>query len=60
MPSSSSSVLMPSDIIALLATDAEVPKQRLDTLITAAEAVEEKAAAAHRRVMAARQLLDKE
>jgi hypothetical protein len=51
---------MPSDIIALLAADAEVPKQRLDTLITAAEAVEEKAAAAHRRVMAARQLLDKE
>jgi hypothetical protein len=53
-------VLLPSDIIALLAADAKVLKQRLDTLVAAAKAAEEKAAAARRHVMAARQLLDKE
>jgi hypothetical protein len=47
---SSPSVLMPSTIVALLAADAEVLKQRLDALV----------AAKHRRVLAARQLLDKE
>jgi hypothetical protein len=56
----SSSVLMPSDIVTLPTTDAEVPKQRLDTLVTAAEAAEEKAAAARCRILATRQLLDKE
>jgi hypothetical protein len=49
---------MPSDIIALLATDVEALKQRFDTLVAAAEVVEEKAAAAHRRILATHQLLD--
>jgi hypothetical protein len=53
---SSSLVLMPSDIVALPATDAEVPKQWLDALVAAAEAAEEKATAAHRRVLAAADL----
>jgi hypothetical protein len=51
---------MPSDIIALPAADAEVSKQWLDALVTVAEAAKEKAAAAGHRVLAARQLLDKE
>jgi hypothetical protein len=55
-----SSILMPSDIVALPAADAEVPKRWLDALVTATKAAEEKAATAHRRVLAARQLLDKE
>jgi hypothetical protein len=57
---STSSVLMPSNIVALPAADAEVSKQRLDALVAAAEAVEEKAAVACRRVLAAYQLLDME
>jgi hypothetical protein len=57
---SSPLVLMPSDIIALPAADAEVLKQRLHTLVAAAEADEEKAAAARRRVLATHPLLDKE
>jgi hypothetical protein len=51
---------MPSDIVALPATDAEVLKQRLDALVIAVEAAEEKAATARHRVLAARQLLDEE
>jgi hypothetical protein len=51
---------MPSDIVALPAADSEVSKQRLDALVTTAEAAEEKAAVAGHRVLAARQLLDKE
>jgi hypothetical protein len=51
---------MPSDIVALLAADVEVPKQRLDALVAAVKAAEEKAATACHRVLAARQLLDKE
>jgi hypothetical protein len=51
---------MPSDIVALPATDAEVPKQWLDALVAAAEAAKEKAAAAHHHVLAAHQHLDKE
>jgi hypothetical protein len=51
---------MPSDIITLLAAGAEVLKQRLDALVVAVEATEEKAAVAHHRVLAARQLLDEE
>jgi hypothetical protein len=57
---SSSSVLMPSDIVAIPAVDVEVPKQRLNALVVAAEAAKEKATAARHRVLAARQLLDKE
>jgi hypothetical protein len=57
---SSFSVLMPLDIVALLVADAKVPKQWLDALVAATEAVEEKAAAARRHVLATRQLLDKE
>jgi hypothetical protein len=57
---SSSSVLMTSDIIALPVADAEIPRQRLDALVATAEAAEEKAAAARHRILAARQLLDKE
>jgi hypothetical protein len=56
----SSSVLMPSDIIALSATDAEVPKQWLDALVTTVEAAEEKATTMRRRILAVRQLLEKE
>jgi hypothetical protein len=51
---------MPSDIVTLLAADVEVPKQRLDALVAAIKVAEEKAATARRRVLAARQLLDKE
>jgi hypothetical protein len=51
---------MPSDIITLLAAGAEVLKQRLDALVVAVEATEEKAAVARHRVLAARQLLDEE
>jgi hypothetical protein len=51
---------MPSNIVALPTADAEVLKQRLDALVVAIEAVEEKAATARRRVLAARQLLDEE
>jgi hypothetical protein len=57
---SSSSVLMPSDIVALPTVDAEVPKQWLDTLVAAAEAAEEKATTARHHILAAHQLLDKE
>jgi hypothetical protein len=53
-------LLRSSDIVALLATDAEALKQRLDTLVAATEAAKEKAAAARCHVLAARQLLDKE
>jgi hypothetical protein len=56
---SSASVLMPSDIVALPAADIEVPKQRLNALVATAEAAEKAAAACH-RLLAARQLLDKE
>jgi hypothetical protein len=59
-PPSSPSVVMPSDIVALPVADAEVLKQWLDALVVAVEAVEEKAATAHRRVLAIRQLLDEE
>jgi hypothetical protein len=45
---------------ALLATDAEALKQRLDALVTTTEATEEKAATACRCVLAAHQLLDEE
>jgi hypothetical protein len=51
---------MPSDIVALPTADAEVLKQRLDALVVAVEATEEKAAIARRRVLTARQLLDEE
>jgi hypothetical protein len=51
---------MPSDIVALPAANAEVLKQRLDTLVVAVEATEENAATARRRVLAPRQLLDEE
>jgi hypothetical protein len=51
---------MPSDIIALPPADAEVLKLRLDALVVAVKAVEEKAATARRRVLAARQLVDEE
>jgi hypothetical protein len=51
---------MPSDIVAILAVDVGVPKQRLNALVVAAEAAKEKATAACHRVLAARQLLDKE
>jgi hypothetical protein len=57
---SSPSILMPSDIVTLPAADAEVLKQRLDALVAAIKATEEKATAAHHRVLATRQLLDKE
>jgi hypothetical protein len=46
--------------VPLQAADAEVLKQRLDALIVAVEVAEEKAAIAHRRVLATRQLLDEE
>jgi DNA replication protein DnaD len=39
---------------------AEVLKQRLDALVVAVEATEEKAAVTRHRVLAARQLLDEE
>jgi hypothetical protein len=48
---SSPPVVIPLDIIALPAADAEALKQRLDALVTTAEAVEEKATAACRRVL---------
>jgi hypothetical protein len=51
---------MPSDIIALPAADVEVLEQRLDALVVAVEAAEEKATTARRRVLAVRQLLDME
>jgi outer membrane murein-binding lipoprotein Lpp len=51
---------MPSDIVALPAADAEVLKQRLDALVVAIKAAEEKAATARRRVLTVRQLLDEE
>jgi hypothetical protein len=51
---------MPSDIVALPAVDAEVLKQRLNALVVAVEAAEEKAATVRRCVLAARQLLDEE
>jgi hypothetical protein len=57
---SSPSVTMPSNIVALPATDAEVLKQRLDALVIAVKAAEEKAATACRRILAAHQLLDEE
>jgi hypothetical protein len=47
-------------VVPLQAADAEVLKQRLDALIVAVEVAEEKAAIAHRRVLATRQLLDEE
>jgi hypothetical protein len=59
-PPSSPSVVMPSDIVALPAADAEVLKQRLDALVVAIKAAEEKAATVRRRVLAVRQLLDEE
>jgi hypothetical protein len=49
---SSSSVLMPSDIVAVPTANAEVPKQWINALVAAA--------ATRRRILAARQLLDKE
>jgi hypothetical protein len=51
---------MPSDIIALPAVDAEVLNQRLNALVVAVEAAEEKATTVRRRVLAACQLLDEE
>jgi hypothetical protein len=57
---SSHSVLMASDIVTLPPANTEVLKQRLDTLVAAIKATEEKATTAHHRIMAARQLLDKE
>jgi hypothetical protein len=51
---------MPSDIVALPATDAEVLKQWLNALVVTVEAAEEKAATAHHCVLAACQLLDEE
>jgi hypothetical protein len=58
-PPSSPLAVMPSNIVALSAADAEVLKQRLDALVIAVEAVE-KAVTACRRVLATRQLLDEE
>jgi hypothetical protein len=49
---------MPSDIITLLAADAEVLEQRLNASVIAVEATEEEAITARRHVLAARQLLD--
>jgi hypothetical protein len=46
--------------VPLPAADTEVLKQRLDVLVVAAEAAEEKAATARRCILAARQLLDEE
>jgi hypothetical protein len=46
--------------VPLPAIDAEVLKQRLDTLVITVEAAEEKAATTRRRVLATRQLLDEE
>jgi hypothetical protein len=43
---------MPSDIITLLAADAEVLKQQLDALVIAVEAAEEKATTTRHRVLA--------
>jgi hypothetical protein len=51
---------MPSNIIALPVTDAEVLKQRLDALVIAVEATEEKAATARHHVLATHHLLDEE
>jgi hypothetical protein len=49
---------MPSDIIALLAADAEVLEQRLNAPVVAVEAAEEEAITTRRHVLAAHQLLD--
>jgi hypothetical protein len=51
---------MPMDIVALPTANTEVLKQRLDTLVVAIDAVEEKAITMHRHVLAARHLLDEE
>jgi hypothetical protein len=51
---------MPSNIVALPTADTEISKQRHDALVAATEAAEEKAATAHRRILAAHQRLDKE
>jgi hypothetical protein len=56
-PPSSPSVVMPSDIVAL---PVKALKQRLDALVVAVEANEEKAATARHRVLSARQLLAEE
>jgi hypothetical protein len=57
---SSRSIIISLDIVALSVADAKVLKQRLDALIVAVDAAEEKADTARRRVLAARQLLDEE
>jgi hypothetical protein len=51
---------MPSDIVALPVADVKVLKQRLDALVIAIEAAEEKAATTRRRILPARQLLGEE
>jgi hypothetical protein len=51
---------MSSDIVALPTADAKVLKQRLNALVIAIKAAEEKAATARRRVLDAHQLLDEE
>jgi hypothetical protein len=51
---------MPSDIVALSATDAEALKQWLDALVITAEATKEKADVTRHHDLAVRQLLDEE
>jgi hypothetical protein len=51
---------MPSDIVALPATNTEALKQWLNALVVAIDAAEEKATTACRCFLAARQLLDEE
>jgi hypothetical protein len=59
-PPSSPSVVMSSDIVALPTADAKVLKQRLNALVNAIKAIEEKAATMRRCVLDAHQLLDEE
>jgi hypothetical protein len=47
-------------VVPLPTVDTEVLKQRLDVLVVTVEVAEEKAATAHRCILAARQLLDEE
>jgi hypothetical protein len=55
-----SAALILGVVVPISAADAEVLKQRLDTLVIAVEAAEEKAATMCHRVLAVRQLLDEE
>jgi hypothetical protein len=55
-----SAALILGVVVPISAADAEVLKQRLDALVIAVEAAEEKAATTCHRVLAVRQLLDEE